>query len=642
MAKYHIPYYGTTKYGGNPRLVYSVEPMTMTVVDFYEAKIYWETPRGDFSKIRLVRNQSTFPETAEDGIIIWEENATEGTVSRDYFFDGYDNPNDIPLVAGKPVYYRMFLFTSDKVWVDAGSISDVIPKSHDMQAKMMDILPKVFTSVEQSPFGVVDTESDLYKFMEGFSFTFEELMTYIDLLLFNHNFFDIPRRIVPIRRDNLGLTPEPNLPLKNQKRLIREALYMYGRKGTTAGLSTYCESLTGFAPTITVSDNLLLSIQDSTFYSGTGNWDPTNGTLTSSTDEVPVAGDYVVDITDTGKIVASSAGNMTLGADDPIRKGIPVTKDTDYVLSAQIKCPSTGDFTLTIEYFDGNGVTTGSSDTLTDTATNTWQRFDLTTTSSADAVYAVLTFAWLDTATYYIDQICFQSGSTVSYKEARAIDIFLDASKVNLIKNPSFEVDDSDWTSSGSVSFAQDTDISSEAYTGTYSGKLTGTGAWTFTSNTADVIAGQYYTVSHLIKSDASMNITIRTRDDSSVIIDEYTAAIPAEASWERYQTSLLVPSDSTAVTIEVEFSGDAGTFYLDCIQLERAFKASEYFDGNLPIEFGAVWGGTADDSFTYLYPNRLIKVYRLALTLSEWIMPNTFWTLRTWSGLEYNTLTAI
>ena len=200
MAKYHIPYYGTTKYGGNPRLVYSVEPMTMTVVDFYEAKIYWETPRGDFSKIRLVRNQSTFPETAEDGIIIWEENATEGTVSRDYFFDGYDNPNDIPLVSGKPVYYRMFLFTSDKVWVDAGSISDVIPKSHDMQAKMMDILPKVFTSVEQSPFGVVDIESDLYKFMEGFSFTFEELMTYIDLLLFNHNFFDIPRRIVPDRK----------------------------------------------------------------------------------------------------------------------------------------------------------------------------------------------------------------------------------------------------------------------------------------------------------------------------------------------------------------------------------------------------------------------------------------------------------
>ena len=116
MAKYGVNYYGASKYGALAKLVYSVEPMTILVLDFNRVYVEWQTPRGTFSRVRLVRNQAGFPETAEDGVVIFDEFASEGTVSRSYFTDGEDNPTNIPFVAGRQIYYRFFIFTDQKVW----------------------------------------------------------------------------------------------------------------------------------------------------------------------------------------------------------------------------------------------------------------------------------------------------------------------------------------------------------------------------------------------------------------------------------------------------------------------------------------------------------------------------------------------
>ena len=138
-----------------------------------------------------------------------------------------------------------------------------------------------------------------------------------------------------------GLTPEPGLPTKNQKRLVREALYMYSHKGTMNGLETYAESLTGFAPTINVSSNMMLTVQDSTFYETVGNWTATNATLSSTTEMVPPTnGDNVIDSTYACKIVASSSGVASVGNTTPIEFGVPVTADSEYTVSAKIKSPT--------------------------------------------------------------------------------------------------------------------------------------------------------------------------------------------------------------------------------------------------------------------------------------------------------------
>jgi hypothetical protein len=90
---------------------------------------------------------------------------------------------------------------------------------------------------------------------------------------------------------------------------------------------------------------------------------------------------------------------------------------------------------------------------------------------------------------------------------------------------------------------------------------------------------------------------------------------------------------------VKIAFN-DAGTYYVDLIQFEKSQTATEYFDGSLPSEYGAVWEGTANSSFTHVYPNKPLKIPRLGRTLNDWIVPNTFWRLSTYDGVEYTNLT--
>ena len=237
MARYGNSYYGASKYGVAPKVAYSVEPIRTVALDFQQIKLYWENPRGTFSRIILVRNQSGFPETSEDGVVIWDEFATEGTVTRNFFIDGVDNPFDIPLISGRPVYYRFFLFTDQKLWLDAGSIEDVVPQNTGLHETFMNNLPRVLTSADANPLGLVDTESVLYNFMQGLTFTYEQLLTQINLLSPDSTGRYLTSSLLKLRQAQVGITSEASIPLKNQKRLIREILYLYSTKGTETALA---------------------------------------------------------------------------------------------------------------------------------------------------------------------------------------------------------------------------------------------------------------------------------------------------------------------------------------------------------------------------------------------------------------------
>lgn len=645
MARYGSSYYGASYYGATPKLAYSVEPMSLTVLSFTTAFISWQSPTGTFSRIRLVRNQNGFAEHAEDGVVIWEEYATEGEVSRSSFTDGEDNPSSIPMTSGKPVYYTMFLFTEAKVWVDAGHISDIVPGNHDTQTKFINILPRVFTSKEQSPFSEVDTTSALYSFIDGFAFTLEEFITYIDLLRPSHSRFESPASIVESETTNFGLTYEPNLPTKNQKKLIREAIYMYNRKGTALSLGAYVEAVTGFAPDITVSENLLLSVQDSTFYNSIGNWTATNATLEETDVQVPNSGDNVIDDVYTCEVISTDDGTMSLGNSNPITLGVPVTSETEYTYSIQIKSPaSDGDISLSIEWFDHQGTSIDTDTSTTIGANNTWQQKYMTVTSPAGSYYAVLKINYSAAGTYYVDQVCLQTGDTVSYDEARAVSMFLNSNKVNLIKNPSFEDNTTDfWALDGSATVAQDAEVSDKVYSGTSSAKVTATGNWSYTTDDIPVDIGNYYTFSMFMKTDAELTVTFIGKDDGGTETGHTeTVTFDAQNEWVRITATDLIDvvNESDVAFYAIELSGSTGAYYFDCAQFEVSPTVTDYFDGSLPSSFGAVWESTADNSITHMYFNKDIKLQRLGQTLPDWLPMNTWWRVSTHAGLVYDNLT--
>ena len=645
MAKYSNFVYGGAKYGVTPKLAYSVEPMAITVLDFIKIKIEWQSPTGDFTKIKLVRNQFGFPENSEDGLTIWEENATEGTVSRLYFTDGEDNPNQTPIVNGRQVYYTVFLFTDQKVWVNAGQITDLMPLDHGVHRKIMDIIPKVFTSDIQSPLGVTDENSALYNFMEGISFTHEQFLSQLDVLRPQHSSEGIAFSTLKQNSFSVGLVPEPAIPVKNQKRLIREALYMYSHKGMKSGIDAYAESLTGFAPTTTLSTNLLLSVQDSTFYNSIGNWTKTNAVLTSSTEQVPATGTNVIDNVYTGKLVASSSGAMQLGNTAPITRGVPVLPSTEYTVSCKLKSPSSaGNITLSVKFYDKDATITGTTQSATAVAANnTWQSASKTFTTPADASYVSIQIAYSAAGTYYLDQVCLQLGAAVAYDEARAISVFLDSSKINYIKNPSFEVDASTWTSTGAT-FTQNAAVPTDGYSGTYSGQfVVATTGNIKTNYNIPVTAGKYYTLSFYVSSSNSVKVTgtIEFFDASNNLLEDFASEFTITSSFSRVNLTALTDSGSEVSYAKVKIAfNHAGTYRVDLVQFEKSQTATEYFDGSLPSDYGAVWEGTSHASYTHMYPNKPLKVPRLGKTLNDWIVPNTFWRLSTYDGVEYTNLT--
>lgn len=645
MSKYGYSVYGGAKYGLTPKLAYSVEPMSINVVRFNEVYVSWQLPTGTFTRFRLVRNQNAYPETAEDGVIVYELNSTdgsslEGVITKSTMYDGLENPTQTAINPGRNIYYRVFLYTGDNLWVKAGEIGEVVPQDTKAMSKMIDLIPRVLTSSELSPLGVVDTASDLYQFLDGIAFSYEQMLTEVKLARPAHNLEASNYKTIPGEVLTLGLTPEPNLPVLRQRALIREAIPLYADKGTALGIANYAESLTGFAPTVTTSSNLMLTVQDSTFYGSTGRWVATNATISSTDEMVPNNSDKSIDLVYTMKITPTNTGSITLGLNSPITQGIPISPSTSYVYKANIKCPATGGATLKIEYYDRTG-TVISNVTQAISATNSWQTITKTATSPSNAYYVVLYLLWDTVTAYYLDMVYVGMAPFVEYEEARAVTINLAPAMENYVANPSFEVDASNWTLTG-LSFSQDSDVPMVGYPGSSSGKFIASGSWSLACNShIPVETGIYFNVSHYMKSAnmTSMVATIKLYDSTDTLVDTITKTHSLNDMWMRDYIPVLIPSTSTATYAKFSLSGTAGTLYLDMIMAQDTFAPSDYFDGSMPELVGAIWEGTAHASTSLYYPTKSTKFLRLAQTLVDWVPMNAWWRITTPAGLEYTNL---
>lgn len=406
MAKYGGFNYRGSYYGEIPRLPFSVEPFQAVAVDYQKVYLSWGPPQGAVNGLRLVRNQDGYGEWPEDGVVLFERNSLDGQFGDTYYVDGEDNfdendvnpNNEIPLVSGKFVYYRMWVRRSEtNLWTQADDVVVLLPKEHgtitpDNQTLLtthenfMDLLPRVFTSASQSPLDEVDTSSDLYTFLKAFSFTLDEMLTFADLVLPDFSGRFTNPAIVDLQVAEFGLTPASDETILRQKKLIREAIYMYSRKGTFTALSTLIEALTSYAPTIEQAPNLFLSNQDSTFNGSIGSWVAEgDGTFTSVIEvAVPSGEDFQIDNEYSGKIIANSPGfKITNGSTAPITRGIPVKRGVEYTFSFFSQRTAAGAMSVRPEivWYDSAGNQVGSATGTSTALTVSWDRYSVTGTA---------------------------------------------------------------------------------------------------------------------------------------------------------------------------------------------------------------------------------------------------------------------
>ena len=738
MPKYGDPLYGTSTYGAAAVLEFSVEPLTATAVDYQKVNLDWSNPSGNFSRIRLVRNENAYPETADDGITLWEEEATQGTVSRNTFVD---NGTPVALVGGRYVYYRMFLRVNG-IWRVAGSTNVLLPRDHyshmrldnpsdptnpyvdvptdsGTARKIVSLLPEVFFRNDSAATDTTFEDSDLTRFLAGIALTVDEFLTHAELLTPSRGGRLAPPQLLRVMFSHMGIGIEPSLPFKNQKRMLREALYYYTHRGTTLGLTTWLEALTGFSTEVTISPNLMLDVRDSSFKEGIGHWQATAATLVADNSQSVADEPLAIETAWVGKVTANEAGaTIAIGTDVPVHHGVPVQAGTDYAFAAYLR--GAGDVSAVTTWYDYRGEELASSPSAALSTTASWQKLTLQATAPEGAAYASLTLTFAAVGDYYVDMCSFVAGDgSGDFEDARVVKVFFSPLRTNYVSNPSFEVDLTGWTANGAT-VAQDGENVVDLYAGENSCKVEATDVWDLTYEAVPGLRlGRTYTASayvaaatttdltltvdaardgvsmasststveaatqvvgitykHLSSNLASMAtdephgftlgqmVTITgvddtfdgdhvitqvltnstfsfalTGEDVPLTATAGTATLTGRSAWVRVQTSVYVADDGGApVDVTLSLSGDAGTVWVDAVQLEDSITATDYFDGSMPPDLGIVWRGGPDNAhaaYSDYYPNLGIKMARAADALPEGIVRNQMWSISTTRGIE-------
>lgn len=712
MSKYQEIIYGSgLVYGEASRVAFSAEPVTAVAISHSSIEVTWAKPinteMASYVGFRIVRNQDAFPETEEDGVILYEfYTRTSGIIDKTSFIDGEDTISgvaDAPLVNGRFAYYRAWiLLDGDGEWVRAGDAYTLLPDPHysgtgpdtvgsewstdvdevadvtlgnqrltDTHERMMDLIPRVYLSANQGPLDAIreyDPNVDdagptdnvlLNQFLKGFSLTTDEFLNYAEFITPDISGRNTDPNILKLQSQQLNLSFDTAGISRTQKKLVREALYIYRRKGTVSGLQTAVESLTGYDVTLTGTRNLMLSPQDSTFYKGSGFWNantgctiaaiqvvadgPDVGTPSIVNSPLAIDFDYCANVK-----VATANSSVSNGYVSPITRGIPVTAGASYSLSFWVNFDddpgaSQALATASIRWFDrkGNLLSTNTDSTVTDAA-GAWVRQSMTQTAPTNAVYAGISVAFnLVSQRWYLDMVQFEANSSAtSYEEARGINVQLNPKKVNYILDPSFEGDLSTWTINA-ASYSAVALTSGGVYDGPMGARsslkklsLTTSSSGFSVASVLDpldpvsgmktALGGKFYTLSFYAKASTNYNIHVSLQTGTNTPVQEN---ITLTTEWKRfYVTAYASEAGEIALWSTIWGSGPSGkTVQIDCVQLEESYYPTDYFDGNL-IASGGAWGveSAANASYSVMYPGINTKLTRLTNEIEKYLPLDT------------------
>jgi hypothetical protein len=126
--------------------------------------------------------------------------------------------------------------------------------------------------------------------------------------------------------------------------------------------------------------------------------------------------------------------------------------------------------------------------------------------------------------------------------------------------------------------------------------------------------------------------------NNPAIVASSPEVPIQITDTWNRFSTTVYVPlSSSNSVVVSAAVVGPTAgnTIYLDRFQVEDSFKATDYFDGDLPISYGAVWerSDLQHTSPSHLYPNLPVKITRLRQELPKYIPLNSSFLIRWYGG---------
>lgn len=592
MPRYNSFYYLNGYYGTRAALAYSAEPISATALDYDSILVEWTAPTGTYSDFRIVRSQLGFPQTQEDGVILY---SSIGVPAQTSFVDS-SNIASAPLVSGRFAFYRAWVRRADSsYWVPAGDAFTLLPSPHPLgvgrdavytalgpdgftnidkliysdnrvnpmvsttHQRFMALLPRVLTTTTNSGTDVIQNEYDEFAnpsgvdgntlistFLSAFSFTFDEFLTSAGLVVPDTVAHWSNPTSVYLGSQQLGLTLDVEPVTKTQRALLRNAIDIYSQKGTYPGLELLIQSMTNYDVTLTDTVNLLPTIADATFnainwVSGpVGGWSAMTDDLTIAPYTEGIVLDNIAVPKSLDRVyclkvnVTADNAKIELGNAYPVTTGIPVKAGLPYCLSFYEKGDETSVVTE-IRWYDRFGdLISVATSTPISVGGLTWDRQGLeSTVAPAGAVYAGLTFTFIDADTeLLLDMVQFEQAEEVTdYQEPRGVVITLNPSKRNYIKNPSFALTTDYWAAGGAtVSIELDTENARSSINSLKATMARESSQVRYTEP-IPVEPGLYYSASMFVKDISSLKsfqVSILLTDEGGTTEEEYVGPFVA------------------------------------------------------------------------------------------------------------------
>jgi phage tail-like protein len=627
MGVYGVSTYGAGVYG---TLTASSFSTTFTVAPrgYDTLFLNWTMPGGNWSDMQLVRSSYGYPTTPTDGLVLFDEPDSSAPVS---FLDGDPVTSPGPLQPGRFYYYTLFVYsTDDAVWVPIGTTMGLVTVDHGYRNNLWGHLPQVYKTADWE-IRDVSQRGPLERFVGLLSYQLDRLRSEVDTLLDVGRIDRVSGGLLPQLSQSLGVTYEAELGMRLSRGIAQNSVYLAKIKGTRPGVEGIASAYTGFGATAVVGKNLLLDYNSSGFRESVGQWTALfNATLAHETAAVFEGG---VPGTGTLKVTAGNAGGdayFTSGT-FAARTLTPISPSTNYTASLYVRHGGTARTVFpTLDFYDigGNVVATFSGAASADTAA--WVRRTVTGLAPASARWCAVWLTITGPANGEVHRFSaaqIEAGTGAStWESARRVNIYLEADRVNLMPNPSFEVNVSGWGALANCVISRQTiNFRDGAAAMRMASSAAGTmQAYTSTAVTG-IIAEEPYTFSaYFLRAAGSarqVRVSVNWQTSGGAFISNVpgTAVTEVVGTWTRASLTSIAPPTAARAQVILQVDGTtvaSEDHFVDSVLVEQTEFVKPYFDASLYPPSDYLWAGTAHNSASHLYPRRTLKDDRLQTIL--------------------------
>lgn len=659
MAVYGVNFYGLSFYGANTLVDFDASPFTATSTGYNEIELKWVEPSGSWSNLRLLRNPFGFPMTPDDGDLLVSALPQDDL---SYYLDTGQVPNNSGLLPGHTYYYSIFVKeTVQNTWVKAGEALGVSVKDYGTREQSYEYLPAIFKI--KNTFSASDNDDsindDLYNFLSIFAIEHDLFKTSAQNISERYDILNLDGRLLPAMLNQFGLTYEPYVGLQQARILLRNAIKIYSEKGSIQGLKTYVTAFSGYNCRIKPITNYMLDVNSSSFKESIGFWQNiSNATLIQGTleSETPSVAPYI-EVTSPSnypnaqigflKVTANSAADVEIacGTLNVRTLGIPVKSGKSYTLSAYSRAKTTPrNVVLDIRWYSEDETLLGTAgESSGNNATGTWTRPAFSTSSAPDNAKFAVPYIRIEGCSsaevHYIDAVQFEeSAEPTNFVDARRTDIVLVSNRVNLLTNPSFEVNTSGWScSTANATIATSATGALDFSTTSLTATPTSSGVVTIETDSFahDVVAGSEYSLSFYAKrtgtaTTATANISWYTEGGTLISTSSGTTT-NLNIAFGRVSITATAPTTAVHAKVSTSWTGGTGNvLFVDAVLFERTSYVGPYFDGSGGYQqvSDLVWEGTPGLSRSHYYKNRALVQNRLAATVGEFLTHGTPWAI--------------